>query len=136
MTKKQKFERALVSSVGRMALEDLGCTPVGDDPTAFIERGGLQALEKEAIKTALITVRKYAHPLIVALRDSVDRKVPAADREVARRILGWDLNRIETTVDRVTPTPEIRREQTRERVRRFRERQRAAQPRSRKRRSK
>jgi hypothetical protein len=58
-------ERAgIVLSLASDRISELGCTPVGEDPKAFVDRGGLRYLEIEAADTAIRRVREAAYPLI------------------------------------------------------------------------
>jgi hypothetical protein len=45
--------------------EVLDCTPLVDDPKAFVERGGLRHLEREAMRNARNLVRIWAYPQMV-----------------------------------------------------------------------
>jgi len=72
-------------------------------------------------------VRLAAYRLLPALFDLVDQKVRPKDRERVKAMIAMDFRRARKGAGRIPkPTPEIVREQTRERVRQFRARQRAA----------
>jgi hypothetical protein len=74
-------------------IADLGCTPVGEDPKAFVDRGGLRRMEMEAADAAIKRVREAAYPLIFKLFGS---QLPQGkERKVILSRLGKDLNRIE-----------------------------------------
>jgi hypothetical protein len=82
----------ILSSAGERIAE-LGCNPVGDDPKAFVDRGGLSRLETEAAETAIKRVRAAAYPLIFKLFGS---NMPRGkERKLILTRLGQDLARIE-----------------------------------------
>ena len=85
------FSIVLSSASGRIA--ELGCTPVGEDPKAFVDRGGLSSLETEAATAAIRRVREAAYPLIFKLFGS---EMPRGkERQGVLKRLGQDLARIE-----------------------------------------
>jgi hypothetical protein len=71
----------------------LGCAPVGDDPKAFVDRGGLRRLETEAADAAIRRAREAAYPLIFKLFGSEMPRGKERKRILAR--LGQDLSGIE-----------------------------------------
>jgi len=101
-------------SLARERIAELGCPPIGEDPKAFVERGGLSRLETEASETAVRRVREAAYPLIFKLFGS---EMPRGkQRKVVLARLGQDLARIEKTLGyRLRP-------QTSERGRSYRQR--------------
>jgi len=101
--------------------EVLDCTPVGDDPKAFVKRGGLRQLEREAMRSARDLVRIWAWPQMDELLGV------ATDQSVRQRLAGDLIYCAKAMGKWPKPTPARLREQNRERVRRFRERQRAKQ---------
>ena len=85
------FSIVLSLAIDRIA--DLGCSPVGEDPKAFVDRGGLRRLENEAADAAIRRVREAAYPLIFKLFGS---QLPRGkERKVILRRLSKDLSRIE-----------------------------------------
>ncbi|MBX9828376.1 MAG: hypothetical protein K2Y27_25700 [Xanthobacteraceae bacterium] len=85
------FSIVLSSASDRIA--ELGCAPVGENPQAFVDRGGLRQLEMEAADTAIRKVREAAYPLIFRLFGS---ELPRGKkRKLVLRRLGQDLSRIE-----------------------------------------
>jgi hypothetical protein len=85
------FSIVLSSASDRIA--ELGCAPVGEDPKAFVDAGGLRRLEAEAADTAIRRVREAAYPLIFKLFGS---EMPLGeDRKLVLSRLGKDLGRIE-----------------------------------------
>src|SRR5262249_31373186 len=57
----------IILSLASERLAELGCAPVGEDPKAFVDRGGLRRLEAEAAEVAIRRVREAAYPLIFKL---------------------------------------------------------------------
>jgi hypothetical protein len=113
------FSIVLSSAGNRIA--ELGCAPVGEDPKAFVDRGGLRRLETEAATEAIRRVREAAYPLIFRLFGS---EMPRGkERKLVLTRLGDDLARIEKVLGYETrPAPDDTREQTSKRMRRYRER--------------
>jgi hypothetical protein len=105
---------AIILSLARERIAELGCSPIGEDPKAFIERGGLSRLEMEASERAVRTVREAAYPLIFKLFGS---ELPRGkQRKIVLARLGQDLTRIEKALGyRLRP-------QTSERGRSYRQR--------------
>jgi hypothetical protein len=105
---------SIILSLARERIAELGCPPIGEDPKAFVERGGLSRLETEASETAVRRVREAAYPLIFKLFGS---EMPRGkQRKVVLARLGQDLARIEKTLGyRLRP-------QTSERGRSYRQR--------------
>ena len=58
---------SIVLSLASDRIAELGCTPVGEDPKAFVDRGGLRRLETQAAAAAIRRVREAAYPLIFKL---------------------------------------------------------------------
>jgi hypothetical protein len=84
---------SIILSLARERIAELGCPPIGEDPKAFVERGGLSRLETEASETAVRRVREAAYPLIFKLFGS---ELPRGkQRKVVLARLGQDLARIE-----------------------------------------
>jgi hypothetical protein len=84
---------SIILSLARERIAELGCPPIGEDPKAFVERGGLSRLETEASETAVRRVREAAYPLIFKLFGS---EMPRGkQRKVVLARLGQDLARIE-----------------------------------------
>jgi hypothetical protein len=105
---------SIILSLARERIAELGCLPIGEDPKAFVERGGLSRLETEASETAVRRVREAAYPLIFKLFGS---ELPRGkQRKVVLARLGQDLARIEKALGhRLRP-------QTSERGRSYRQR--------------
>jgi hypothetical protein len=105
---------SIILSLARERIAELGCLPIGEDPKAFVERGGLSRLETEASETAVRRVREAAYPLIFKLFGS---ELPRGkQRKFVLARLGQDLARIEKALGyRLRP-------QTRERGRSYRQR--------------
>jgi hypothetical protein len=116
---------SIILSLARDRIGELGCAPVGDDPKAFVDRGGLSRLETEAAEAAIKGVRRAAYPLIFNLFGS---EMPRGKkRQLVLTRLGQDLARIEQSLGyRLRSTPNPVREQTREHERRYRQRKRTA----------
>jgi hypothetical protein len=112
---------SIILSLARERIAELGCAPVGEDPKAFVDRGGLSRLETEAAEAAIKGVRKAAYPLIFNLFGS---ELPRGkERKLVLTRLGQDLARIEQSLGyRLRPTPG----QTHERLRRYRQRKHTA----------
>jgi hypothetical protein len=109
---------SIVLSLAHKRIVDLGCAPVGKDPKAFIDSGGLSRLESEAASAAIRSVREAAYPLILNLFGS---KMP---RGKARRLvltkMGKDLARIEEALGySLHQIPDDIAQRTGERVRRY-----------------
>jgi hypothetical protein len=107
---------AIILSLARERIAELGCPPVGENPKAFVDRGGLSRLETEAAEVAIRRVREAAHPLIFTLFGC---EMPRGkERKVVLKRLGQDLARIERKLGyRLRVTGDDSREQARERVR-------------------
>ena len=87
---------SIILSLSRERIAELGCSPVGEDPKAFVERGGLKYLEDEAANMAIARVRRAAYPLVFKLFDSEMPRGKARNLVLAR--LRQDLARIESTL--------------------------------------
>ena len=88
------FSIVLSSASDRIA--ELGCAPIGEDPKAFVDRGGLRRLETEAAAAAIKRVRAAAYPLIFKLFGA---EMPRGrERKLVLNRLGQDLSRIEKTL--------------------------------------
>lgn len=84
---------SIVLSLASSRIAELGCAPVGEDPQAFVDRGGLRQLEIEAAETAIRKVREAAYPLIFRLFGS---ELPGGkERKLVLKRLRQDLSRIE-----------------------------------------
>jgi hypothetical protein len=84
---------AIILSLARERIAELGCAPIGENPKAFVDRGGLTRLEREAADVAIRRVREAAYPLIFKLFGS---EMPRGkERQVVLKRLGQDLARIE-----------------------------------------
>jgi hypothetical protein len=108
---------AIVLSLARERIAELGCAPVGEDPKEFVDRGGLGRLEMEAAQAAIRGVRRAAYPLIFNLFGS---EMPRGkERKLLLTRLGQDLARIEETLgyrrrstpDEVRGVPRYRKKQ-------------------------
>ena len=112
---------AIILSLARERIAALGCSPIGENPKAFIDRGGLSRLETEAAEVAIRRVREAAYPLIFKLFGA---EMPRGkERKLILDRLGQDLARIEKNLGyRLPTTGDDAREQARERVRPHRER--------------
>ena len=84
---------SIVLNLASDRIGELGCSPIGGDPKAFVNRGGLRQLETEAAEIAIRRVREAAYPIIFALFGSEMPRGKERKRVLAR--LGEDLNRIE-----------------------------------------
>jgi hypothetical protein len=58
---------SIILSLARERIAELGCSPVGENPKAFVDRGGLSRLETEATEVAIRRVHEAAYPLIFKL---------------------------------------------------------------------
>jgi hypothetical protein len=84
---------SIVLNLASNQIAELGCAPVGEDPKAFVKRGGLRQLENEAAEMAVKRVREAAYPLIFRLFGA---ELPhGKKRKLVLTRLGQDLNRIE-----------------------------------------
>jgi len=101
---------AIILSLARERIAELGCPPIGENPKAFVDRGGLSRLETEAAEIAIRRVREAAYPLIFKLFGS---EMPRGkERQVVLKRLGQDLARIEKNLGyRLRPTPDGARKQ-------------------------
>jgi hypothetical protein len=87
---------SIVLSLASDRIAELGCTPIGEDPNMFVDRGGLRRLETEAADAAIRRVREAAYPLIFRLCGS---ELPRGKgRKFVLTRLGQDLRRIEKTL--------------------------------------
>jgi hypothetical protein len=87
---------SIVLSLASDRIAELGCAPVGDDPKAFVDRGGLRRLEAEATEAAIRRLREAAYPLIFKLFGS---EMPQGKgRKLVLARLGQDLARIEESL--------------------------------------
>lgn len=121
---------SIILSLSRDRVAELGCAPVGQDPSAFVHRGGLRRLENEAANIAIARIRQAAYPLIFNLFGS---QLPRGKkRKLVLTRLSQDLARIEKALGHTPPsTPFDLREQRSELVR-SRKRKRAPTKRRRK----
>jgi hypothetical protein len=112
---------SIVLSLASDRIAELGCAPLGEDPKAFVDRGGLRRLETEAATEAIRRVREAAYPLIFNLFGS---EMPRGkERKLILARLGQDLRRIEKTLGyEPRPAQDDVREPTPRHVRRYRER--------------
>ena len=83
---------SIILSLARDRIAELGCPPIGENPKAFVDRGGLRRLETEAAEIAIRRVREAAYPLIFKLFGS---EMPRKERKFVLTRLGQDLARIE-----------------------------------------
>ena len=99
---------SIVLSSANDRITELGCTPVGEDPQAFVNRGGLRRLETEAAAAAIKRVCEAAYPLIFKLFGG---EMPrGGERKLVLSRLGQDLKRIEETLGfRQDPTQDASR---------------------------
>ena len=87
---------SIVLSLASNRIAELGCAPIGEDPKAFVDRGGLRRLETEAASEAIKRVREAAYPLIFKL---VGSDMPRGKkRKLVLSRLSRDLSRIEKTL--------------------------------------
>ena len=87
---------SIILSLASDRIAELGCAPVGEDPKAFVDRGGLRRLETEAADAAIRRVREAAYPLIFKLFGS---EMPRGkERKLVLTRLGQDMARIEKTL--------------------------------------
>jgi hypothetical protein len=94
---------SIILSLARERIAELGCPAVGDNPKAFVDRGGLRRLETEAAEIAIRRVREAAYPLIFKLFG--DEMPRGKERKLVLTRLGQDLVRIERTLGyRLRPT--------------------------------
>ena len=94
---------AIILSLARERIAELGCPPIGEDPKAFVDRGGLRRLEEEAAGVAIRRVREAAYPLIFKLFG--DEMPRGKERKRVLGRLGEDLARIEKVLGyRLRPT--------------------------------
>ena len=107
---------SIVLSSANDRITELGCTPVGEDPQAFVDSGGLRRLETEAAAAAIKRVREAAYPLIFKLFGA---EMPRGkERKVILSRLGQDLKRIEETLGyRQDPTQDASRKSMSSRMR-------------------
>lgn len=75
---------SIVLSLASNRITELGCAPVGEDPKAFVDRGGLRRLETEAADAAIRRVREAAYPLIFKLFGSEMPRGKERKRVLAR----------------------------------------------------
>jgi hypothetical protein len=83
---------SIILSLARDRIAELGCPPIGENPKAFVDRGGLRRLETEAAEIAIRRVREAAYPLIFKLFGS---EMPRKERKFVLTRLGQDLAHIE-----------------------------------------
>ena len=116
---------SIILSLARNRIAELGCAPVGEDPKAFVDHGGLRRLETEAADAAIRRVREAAYPLIFKLFGS---EMPRGkERKVVLARLGQDLSRIEMRLGYIQRSArDDGRETPPKRVRRYQERKRPA----------
>lgn len=107
---------ATILSLARERITELGCPPVGENPKAFVGRGGLRRLGAEAAEAAIRRVREAAYPLIFKLFGAEMPRGKECKLMLSR--LGQDLARIEknlgyrvrsTRVDARTQTRKVKR---------------------------
>jgi hypothetical protein len=84
---------SIILSLAHERIAELGCPPVGQNPKAFVDRGGLRRLETEAAEVAIRRVREAAYPLIFKLFG--DEMPHGKERKLILSRLGQDLGRIE-----------------------------------------
>jgi hypothetical protein len=116
---------SIVLSLASNRIAELGCAPIGEDPKAFVDRGGLRRLETEAATEAIKRVREAAYPLIFKLFGS---EMPRGkERKLVLTRLGQDLRRIEETLgyEQQRARDDVREQRLRY-VRRYRKNKRAA----------
>jgi hypothetical protein len=114
---------SIVLSLASDRIAELGCAPIGDDPQAFVDGGGLRRLETEAADAAIRRVREAAYPLIFKLFGS---EMPRGkERKLVLNRLGEDLARIEKTLGyRPRPVRDDASERRLGRLHRYQERKR------------
>jgi hypothetical protein len=84
---------SIILSLASERIAELGSAPVGEDPKAFVDRGGLRRLEIEASEAAIRRVREAAYPLIFKLFGA---EMPRGkERKLVLTRLGQDMARIE-----------------------------------------
>jgi hypothetical protein len=112
---------SIILSLARERIAELGCRPVGDDPKAFVDRGGLRRLEAEAAEVAIRRVREAAYPLIFKLFGA---EMPRGkERKLILARLGQDLASIEKSLGyRLRPTQDAAREPVSARSDQYRQR--------------
>jgi len=110
---------SIVLSLASDRIAELGCVPVGDDPKAFVDRGGLRRLEAEAAEASIRRLREAAYPLIFKLFGS---EMPRGkQRKFVLARLGRDLARIERSLGYASRlAPDKARERGLERARNLR----------------
>jgi hypothetical protein len=87
---------SIVLGLASDRIAELGCAPIGDDPKAFVDRGGLRRLEAEAAEAAIRRLREAAYPVIFKLFGS---ELPSGKgRKLVLARLGQDLSRIEKSL--------------------------------------
>ena len=112
---------AIILSLARERIAELGCPPIGEDPKAFVDRGGLSRLETHAAEVAIRRVREAAYPLIFKLFGS---ELPRGrERKLVLKRLGKDLARIEKNLGyRLRAAPDDARGQSVKHAKRVRRR--------------
>jgi hypothetical protein len=111
---------SIVLNLASDRIAELGCTPVGEDPKMFVDRGGLRHLETEAADAAIKRVREAAYPLIFRLCGS---ELPRGKgRKLVLTRLAQDLRRIEKTLGYQGPARDDVREPESNRQRGYRRR--------------
>ena len=113
---------SIVLSLASDRIAELGCTPVGEDPKMFVDRGGLRRLETEAADAAIRRVREAAYPLVFRLCGSELPRGKARKQVLTR--LAQDLRRIEKTLGYGGPARDDGGEPESNRERRYRRRKR------------
>jgi hypothetical protein len=108
---------SIVLSLASDRIAELGCTPIGEDPQAFVDGGGLRRLETEAADVTVRRVREAAYPLIFRLFGS---EMPRGKkRKLVLNRLGEDLAQIEKALGYRRPAQDdsrrLRRYQVRKR---------------------
>src|SRR6516225_8587566 len=82
---------SIILSLARERVAELGCPPVGENPKAFVDRGGLSRLETDAAEAAIRRVREAAYPLIFKLFGS---KIPRGKPNIVMMAVGSGEERI------------------------------------------
>ena len=113
---------SIVLSLASDRIAELGCTPVGEDPKMFVDRGGLRRLETEAADAAIRRVREAAYPLVFRLCGSELPRGKGRKQVLTR--LAQDLRRIEKTLGYRGPARDDGGEPESNRERRYRRRKR------------